>query len=1313
MKKILSVILAISFILSPLCVIGTSAEGKGDIVSEEIGIDIGKKDTGFESVSFEDVEIIEGTSGGFVGTPEDGYFYYDLNPVGTVYFTDGGSEDFTDGFLCGGNYYYAIFSGQSSSNPWGVGTHRVDVDIIDDTDRTTVYQTGFSVTITENPIASIFIGDYEIREGEDGYFTNDWDNDNNCETPEYFCYSYPVEGTVYYKDGTSEIFSYSIPLGDEYYGIRCDDGQNYYNQWGIGAHTVTASCFGGLVKCDFTVTVTENPIDRVVVNDVEIDEKLDGFFSRVTDEEGNLITEYFRYEFPITGTVYMKDGSSFDFEDSFSIGEDYYGISYSDNQYGNPWGLGDHTVKAHIGNMDCDFTVTVCESILERISVNDAVITEKKDCYKTTDWDDKNDCETPEYYRYYYPAAGTAYFKDGTSVEFEDSIEIGGKNYDIVRDDDQGYYNQWGIGTYKADAGLGKAKASFSVTVETNPIKNIVLNDAETYEGLGGYYRTDWEGNTYFCYSYRITGTVYLNDGTSFGFENGFELGDRYYDFGYSDDQSYENQWGIGAHTAHVECYGYEESFDLTVNVVESPVERIEVNDVEIIEHSNGYYDCDWDSETGEYTPEYFKYSYPVTGTVFFKDGTQKEFENGFYVSDMYCDIYTSDDQSYYNQWGIGTHTAKVEFAGAEDMTVTITESRVKNIILNDVSVIEGTSCYKSWDEYDGIRTPEYNHYSVPLSGTVFYKDGTSESFEYSVVVDGVYYSVSYYDDQSYYNQWGVGVHTIEYSVMGFSGEFSFEITESPAVDVDIEDVIILENSNRGTRETWDDETGGFRTYEVYEYSFDDFSVKMRDGRVVSSNGNGGIYIDGKYYGPSWSDDQSEENIWGIGKHTVSVSFMGIDKEVTVEIVKSPIKSLKVEDVNVFENTNGYIYQEYDWDTGIHNEYFRYEPDSTYTVTLNDGSTVTGKIRDGDAEFGGVEADIAVSSDQSYANQWGIGKHKMTVTIAGTSAEFTVNVIASPIKKITVDPIKLYENYDGYITGDYVHGPEGWHLENEWYYYDWFMSYTATAELFDGRIIKSDINIPEEYSGGGIGGFSPSFLIDGAIFNISFDDDQSYENQWGIGKHIVTAHSGGASCEVEITVAPFPIKSLSVSVEPLIKDVDGYFTGERIWDEKKQDYVIVNKWYRYDITKKAEITATLTDGTTVKAIKEASPYAGESEAYMFRIEADGAKFNVYFTDDQYEKHWGVGSHKATVNCGNMEYDFTVKVIEDPDAPVSALPGDINGDGKVNAVDSNLMKQIILDSMKPNEKEFAAADINGDGKVNAVDANLQKQIILGD
>lgn len=59
-----------------------------------------------------------------------------------------------------------------------------------------------------------------------------------------------------------------------------------------------------------------------------------------------------------------------------------------------------------------------------------------------------------------------------------------------------------------------------------------------------------------------------------------------------------------------------------------------------------------------------------------------------------------------------------------------------------------------------------------------------------------------------------------------------------------------------------------------------------------------------------------------------------------------------------------------------------------------------------------------------------------------------------------------------------------------------------------------------------------------------------------------------------------------------------------------------------------------------------------------------------------------------------------------------VPGDINGDSKVNATDSNMMKKMVLGIMEGTNDEVLAADINRDGKINAADSNLITKIILG-
>ncbi len=57
-------------------------------------------------------------------------------------------------------------------------------------------------------------------------------------------------------------------------------------------------------------------------------------------------------------------------------------------------------------------------------------------------------------------------------------------------------------------------------------------------------------------------------------------------------------------------------------------------------------------------------------------------------------------------------------------------------------------------------------------------------------------------------------------------------------------------------------------------------------------------------------------------------------------------------------------------------------------------------------------------------------------------------------------------------------------------------------------------------------------------------------------------------------------------------------------------------------------------------------------------------------------------------------------------------GDVNDDGKLNAVDKVLAKMIALGSWDYTNEEFEATDLNDDGKVNAVDLGLLTFLILG-
>lgn len=62
--------------------------------------------------------------------------------------------------------------------------------------------------------------------------------------------------------------------------------------------------------------------------------------------------------------------------------------------------------------------------------------------------------------------------------------------------------------------------------------------------------------------------------------------------------------------------------------------------------------------------------------------------------------------------------------------------------------------------------------------------------------------------------------------------------------------------------------------------------------------------------------------------------------------------------------------------------------------------------------------------------------------------------------------------------------------------------------------------------------------------------------------------------------------------------------------------------------------------------------------------------------------------------------------------MKTLPGDVNGDGQVTAIDARWALQAASGARTLTEEQKAAADINGDGKVTAIDARWILQVASG-
>ena len=101
---------------------------------------------------------------------------------------------------------------------------------------------------------------------------------------------------------------------------------------------------------------------------------------------------------------------------------------------------------------------------------------------------------------------------------------------------------------------------------------------------------------------------------------------------------------------------------------------------------------------------------------------------------------------------------------------------------------------------------------------------------------------------------------------------------------------------------------------------------------------------------------------------------------------------------------------------------------------------------------------------------------------------------------------------------------------------------------------------------------------------------------------------------------------------------------------------------------------------------------------VYREEADGTftDMNAYFAN------------------GYMVFttDHFSKYILTTEEPSSDLTGDINGDGKITAVDARWVLQIVAGIRQVTEAERKLVDLNKDGKVTAVDARWVLQVVAG-
>ena len=84
------------------------------------------------------------------------------------------------------------------------------------------------------------------------------------------------------------------------------------------------------------------------------------------------------------------------------------------------------------------------------------------------------------------------------------------------------------------------------------------------------------------------------------------------------------------------------------------------------------------------------------------------------------------------------------------------------------------------------------------------------------------------------------------------------------------------------------------------------------------------------------------------------------------------------------------------------------------------------------------------------------------------------------------------------------------------------------------------------------------------------------------------------------------------------------------------------------------------------------------------------------------------SYGRSVESQRVHFTYTLS----PEAEPEIVLGDVNGDSKINAADSNYIRRVLTGQYPLNENILKAADLNGDGSVNSIDINYLAKLILG-
>ena len=481
-------------------------------------------------------------------------------------------------------YYGQIMYGDQDPTQWTEGNTYTVKGYVWNQDEydPVVFESDFTVTVMENPIASVEVKPITLVEYTNGYWDTDWVWDDEAEDyvpKEYYRYDIYPTATITMKNG--EVFENTdcVYWNDSWYYFNIS--QNYENQLQWGTNTLS----GSILHYEFTmeIEVTDSPIASVEVEPITVIENVGGYWNTewVWDDEleEDVAQEYFYYHIYPTATVTMKDGTVYENVRDFEWEGRLYGI-YIDQNYENRLQLGTNIATGSVLGYEYTVEIEVIDTPIASIEVDPVTVIEGVDGDWTYEeyWDEElGQWYEGEWFRYYVWPTATVTMKDGTVYYNVDGLTWGeDRHYFGI---DQSLVNQLQLGTNTCTGSILGYDFTVEVTVAETPVASVSAEKLTfiQYDDADVCYDWIWDEETeedtrltyYYYYLEPESLTVTLKDGTvhhcpEYDMPSCYWFGSDY-TLKIRTEQNYENWLDVGTHTIEATFMGVDFTYEVEI----------------------------------------------------------------------------------------------------------------------------------------------------------------------------------------------------------------------------------------------------------------------------------------------------------------------------------------------------------------------------------------------------------------------------------------------------------------------------------------------------------------------------------------------------------------------------------------------------------------------------------------------------------------------------------------------------------------------------------------------------------------------------